>query len=303
MKIALIVPTLNAGEYWDKWIDSVTCQSLKPLYVQVIDSCSSDETVNKSIKAGFNVKTISRREFNHGATRQSAVDELKQFDILIFLTQDAILKNLSSLEEIIKPFSNDDRIGVTYGRQLPRSGAGLIESHARYFNYSDVSEVRSFKDSASLGIKAAFTSNSFAAYRKTALLEVGGFPFNTIVSEDMFVAAKMLEKNWKIAYCADAQVYHSHCYTVFQEFQRYFDIGVFNARERWLRQEFGEAESEGYRFVLSEFKFLLKNNSLLIPLALLRTIFKFLGYKLGLSECRIPVPVKRALSMQKTYWK
>jgi len=73
MKIALIVPTLNAGEYWDKWIDSVTCQSLKPLYVQVIDSCSSDETVNKSIKAGFNVKTISRREFNHGATRQSAV--------------------------------------------------------------------------------------------------------------------------------------------------------------------------------------------------------------------------------------
>jgi len=303
MKVALIVPTLNAGELWDKWIDAILCQSLESVYVQVIDSCSLDETVNKSIIAGFNIKQIPVKEFNHGATRQLAADELMNYDILIFLTQDAILADSVALENVIKPFLKDEKIGIAYGRQLPRPGAGFIESHARYFNYSEISEVRTISDKRSMGIKAVFTSNSFAAYRKSALLDVGGFPSNTIVSEDMYVAANMLENNWKVAYCADAQVYHSHNYSMFQELQRYFDIGVFNARESWIRQQFGNAESEGYRFILSEFKFLLKRNFLLIPYAILRTIFKFIGYKLGVNEHLIPVSVKRALSMQKAYWK
>lgn len=297
------MPTFNAGSVWLNWIDALEKTGMAKNNVYIVDSGSTDGTVKQSINAGFNIKQISKKIFNHGATRQSAVDEVLNFDIFIFLTQDAVLADSFALDEIIKPFSNDASVGVAYGRQLPRPSAGLIESHARYFNYSEISEIRTLKDKSSLGIKVAFTSNSFAAYRKTALLDVGGFPSNTIVSEDMFVAAKMLEKNWKIAYCANAQVYHSHGYVMFQEFQRYFDIGVFNARESWLRQQFGGAESEGYRFVISEFKFLLKHDFRLIPLACLRTVFKILGYKLGLVEHRLSVPIKRFLSMQKTYWK
>ena len=84
-------------------------------------------------------------------------------------------------------------------------------------------------------MKTAFNSNSFAAYRRKALKDVGGFPINTILSEDMYVTAKMLLKNWSVAYCADAKVYHSHNYTIWQEFKRYFDIGVFHAKEAWIR--------------------------------------------------------------------
>ena len=43
-------------------------------------------------------------------------------------------------------------------------------------------------------MKTAFNSNSFAAYRRKALKDVGGFPINTILSEDMYVTAKMLLK-------------------------------------------------------------------------------------------------------------
>lgn len=43
----------------------------------------------------------------------------------------------------------------------------------------------------------------------------------------MFMAARMIQAGYKIAYCAEASVRHSHNYTPKQEFQRYFDTGYF----------------------------------------------------------------------------
>jgi len=302
MKYSVVIPTLNSGDLWLDWIDAVKAQSIQPETVLVIDSSSDDSTVSISEANGFNVKVISRSEFNHGATRQLGVDTLKDAEVIVFLTQDAILANPDALKNIISAF-NDPKVGVAYGRQLPRLEAGLIESHARNFNYSSKSRIKSFADRHKLGLKTPFVSNSFAAYRRSALIDAGGFPCNTIVSEDMYVAAKALKKNWLVAYCADSLVYHSHDYSMFQEFQRYFDIGVFNARESWIRQSFGGAESEGGRFVSSELHYLLKNSPILIPQAMFRTLLKLLGYRLGLSESLIPHKFKRVLSMQKSYWK
>jgi rhamnosyltransferase len=185
---------------------------------------------------------------------------------------------------------------------LPRKSAGPIEAHARLFNYPPESLLKSSADIPSLGIKAAFISNSFAAYRCSALREVHGFPMNTIVSEDTYVAAMMIEAGWKIKYCADAAVYHSHNYTMTQEFQRYFDLGVFHSREPWIRGRFGHAEGEGRKFVLSKLTFLRKKNKWLIPSALLRTVIKYLGFRLGFCEAYLPIKLKVWLSMQKNYW-
>lgn len=109
-------------------------------------------------------------------------------------------------------------------------------------------------------MKTAFISNSFAAYRKQAIQEVGGFPTHTILCEDMFVAARMLLNGWKVAYVSDACVYYSHNYTILQEFKRYFDIGVFHAREKWIRDSFGQAEGSGIAFVKMEIKAILKKS-------------------------------------------
>ncbi|BCR05178.1 hypothetical protein DESUT3_22470 [Desulfuromonas versatilis] len=116
------------------------------------------------------------------------------------------------------------------------------------------------------------------------------------------MAAKMILAGWKIAYCAEAQVYHSHNYNFRQEFQRYFDIGVFHAREPWVRERFGGAEGEGLRFLKSEMKYLAAKAPWLIPSALIRTPIRYLGFRAGLAEKLLPVAVKRRLSMQKAFW-
>jgi rhamnosyltransferase len=301
MKVALIVPTLNAGHIWKEWLDALSHQTCRGDIELVIDSDSTDDTVQLAEAAGFVAHRIRRKDFNHGATRQFGVHLAPDADVLVFLTQDAILAYPNSMELIVNCF-RDVQVGAAYGRQLPRKVANPIEAHSRLFNYPDHSQVKSFEDRKKFGIKTAFISNSFAAYRRAALEEIGGFPAQVIFGEDTYVAAKILMKGWKVAYCADAQVYHSHDYTLLQEFRRYFDVGVFHAREPWLQAEFGSAGGEGLRYVASEVNFLVKSNFLLIPSALMRNGFKLLGYRLGKHERFLPNALKRQLSMHNTYW-
>ena len=174
-----------------------------------------------------------------------------------------------------------------YGRQLPFNDA----RHCRpSFLQLSPSRELNVEDKKSLGIKAPFMSNSFAAYKRSALEKVGwfagrgpcGFKKRIIMGEDTCAGAKLLMAGYKIAYVADALVYHFHNYTAFEEFKRYFDIGVFHRLENWLLKEFGSAEGEGLRYLKSELQYLIINRLVyLIPESFFRIGLKYLGYKTG----------------------
>ena len=302
MKVAVIVPTLNAGSLWLDWISALLATGFDVTDVYVVDSGSSDNTVMLAQEAGFHVKPIDTESFNHGATRQDAVASLTGVDIVIFLTQDAILCGLDSLHELLSPF-DDPKVAAVCGRQLPRPTAGAVERHARLFNYRGKSSINSMADSGRRGLKAAFLSNSFAAYSVSALTEIGGFPADVIFGEDMYVATKMLMAGYKTAYAADACVYHSHSYSFGQEMQRYFDMGVFHAREPWIRQALGGAEGEGLKFVISEYRYLLKHAVWRVPEGMLRALLRYTGFRMGLLERKMPLWLKRLLAMNKGYFR
>ena len=302
MKFLLCIPTYNAGNLWNKWIEAYQFQSMTANQVIVIDSSSSDDTVELAKDAMFSVFSIPQSEFNHGGTRNQAVRFAEGFaDVVVFMTQDAILASPDSLANLLAPFV-DPEVAAVCGRQLPHHEATLLAAHARYFNYPPESSLRTLADIPALGIKTAFMSNSFAAYRLSVFEELGGFPDNTILAEDMYLTAKMILSGYKVAYCAEATVFHSHNYTLKQEFQRYFDTGVFQQEQKWIQQKFGKAASEGKKFVLSELKFLSIRSPLSIPKAILSTFSKWLGFKLGYYYYRLPYKWCKAFSMHKGYW-
>jgi rhamnosyltransferase len=300
--ISVIIPTLNASKYIGVLLESLKGQTRVPDEIIVIDSSSEDDTRRIAKSFDAEVIVIKRKDFNHGGTRNLGVHHTSS-EIVVFLTQDALPADEYAIENLIKPFYDNKDTVAAYGRQLPRQGANPIEAYARLFNYPPTSLLKSSTDISKLGIRTAFLSNAFAAYRRSTLLSIGGFPSNTIVNEDTHVTAKMLLEGWKIAYCADAKVYHSHNYSFLEEFQRYFDIGVFHAREPWIRQRFGQAEPEGIKYVRSELKYLLDNDFRLIPSALLRTAIKLTAYRLGFIEQKIPVWLKVFCSMNKQHWR
>jgi len=301
LKMVLVIPTLNAAFSWPRWLEALQTQTLKPDFLLVIDSASTDQTPQLAAQAGFMVHSIRREDFNHGTTRQLGVTLVPEAELLLYMTQDAILANPQALEKLVAAFANPE-VGVAYGRQLPHTDAQPIGRHARLFNYPAHSEVRSKSDIPTRGFKTAFSSDSFACYRRTALEQVGGFPDKTIFGEDSLVAAKMLLAGWKVAYVAEAQVYHSHDYSLAQEFRRYFDVGVFHARTSWLLRAFGGAEGEGLKFLRSEMVYLWNHAPGLIPSALLRTLLKYLAYRLGRLEAHLPVNLKLKLTLNKAFF-
>lgn len=300
MRIACIIPTYNGRADLQRLLDSLENQTAR-FDRFVVDSSSKDGTQELALERVGNVTVIPSVEFNHGGTRQRMVDQHAGYDVYVFLTQDACLADAQAIARIVEPFA-DPKVGAVCGRQLPHLDATPPAQHARCFNYPDVVQVKTMADVPRLGIKAAFMSNSFAAYRGEALNAVGGFPVHVIFAEDMYAVAKMLLAGWKVAYAGNAQCRHSHNYTIVEEFERYFDMGVFHAREPWIRQNFGGAGGEGMRYVKSELKFLGLGRFYLWPGAVVRNAVKLFGYKLGQQEARLPIGLKRRLGMYKRYW-
>lgn len=301
MNTSILIPTLNAGKRWLELLISIENQSVVFKKKTIIDSGSIDDTVILAKQHGFSIIKIKQEKFDHGYARQILADANTESDILIYLTQDCILADKSSIKNLLSAFS-DPKVAIAYGRQLPRVSAKLLEQHARFFNYPALSKVKTIADKNIMGIKTASCSNSFAAYRKAAFDSVGGFPLKSIFGEDVIVGGKLLITGWKIAYVAEATVYHSHNYSPVEEFKRFFDIGVFHKTNKWLLQEFGKADGEGFKYVKSELKTVFKNNILLLPKMVLSTIGKFFGYKLGLNYQRLPNYLRRSFSMHKSYW-
>ncbi len=301
MRVAVIVPVRNGGEVWRRAAEAIRQQMRRPDRVLVVDSESSDGSDQVALRSGFELMRILARDFDHGGTRRLAAEQCADCDVLVYLTHDAVLADGAALGRLLQAF-DDPGVAVAYGRQLPRPGAGPIEAHARWFNYPPNSARRSLSDTARLGMKAAFSSDSFCAYRRSELEAVGNFPARAIGSEDMVVAARVLQHGMAVAYVADACVFHSHGYTALQELRRYFDIGVLHAQESWLLRELGPPEGEGLRFVLSEARYLFRRAPWLLPVAALRTVGKLVGYRLGRRHAGLSLAWRRRLSMHRGFW-
>lgn len=298
----IIIPVRNGGARWREAAAALRGAVADPALVAVVDSGSSDGSDQVAVDSGFEVERIDPRTFNHGRTRQMAVDRFCEGrELAVFLTHDAVIEGRESLVELLAAF-RDPQVGVAYGRQVPHRQAGPFEAHMVLFNYGTVSETRSLADAPRLGIKAAYTSNSFGAYRLSALRACGGFPSHLILGEDTCVAVKMLLAGWKVRYCAQARVRHSHAYTIVQEAQRYFDFGVLHSQLPELMQNFGAAEGEGARFVRSELRYMAAHAPHLLPAVLIRNSVKYAGYRLGRIFTRLPRRVCRRLSMTKVFW-
>ncbi|MBF9814641.1 glycosyltransferase family 2 protein [Klebsiella aerogenes] len=302
MKYFIAIPTYNGGGLWHQTIKNITQYSPADVFVHVIDSSSKDDTASLASEAGFDVLTIAGDDFNHGGTRNLAVKEyIDDYDVIIFLTQDAIPES-GFIEEIISVFEDED-VASAYGRQLPHLNANPIARHARNFNYPTKGYVADKTSIAKMGLKTVFMSNSFSAYRLSVFKKLGGFPSDTILCEDMFYTAKAVMAGYKNVYAANAKVRHSHNYTPIEEFKRYFDIGVFHKDQPWIRDNFGGAGGEGTKFIISELKFLIANGISWLPLAMINNFMKIVGYKLGQNYKKLPKVIIKKCSMHKRFWK
>ena len=297
----MIIPTYNGADTLRELFAVLYYQSVKPFEILVTDSSSTDESVEICREYGARVTVIPQGEFDHGGTRTELAREATG-DILVFFTQDAIPTTRDCIEQLIEPFA-DPEVACSYGRQLPLKSATFAAAHLRRFNYPSDSVVKSYEDRKRLGIETMFCSNSCAAYRKAYLAEVGYFKNGLIFGEDTCSVGRLLQSGYKVAYVAEAAVYHSHNYDLIQEFNRSFDIGVLHITEQELFKDFGKAEKRGFTYIRSAFKALKaeKKYSEMVDFCI-RAVMKYTGYGLGKNYRKLPARLRPVFSMHSSWW-
>ena len=243
---------------------------------------------------------VTKQEFDHGGTRDQGI-RMSSADVVICLTQDAMPADAHLVEELLKPFANPS-VWAAYGRQLPRENCREVEKYTRSFNYPEESSIKGKEDLPTLGIKTFFCSNVCAAWRRDKYEELGGFVKRTIFNEDMIYAGTIVKAGGRIAYCADAQVVHSHNYSALQQFHRNFDLAVSQTMHPEI---FGgiRSESEGIRLVKRSLSYCIKIGKPWLMLQVVtQSAGKLLGYKLGQRYERLPRKMILACTMNREFW-
>ena len=273
MSYIIIIPTYNGEKQGiEDLLISIKNQNMPPEKICIIDSSSTDNTVDICKKYGCDITIIDKKDFNHGLTRQKALDNNKNYDYAIFMTQDILLYDENTCATLLSSFEIDD-VSAAYGRQLVNDNSSFIEKVSRHFNYGETSILKSKEDIAKYGLSTAFFSDSFAAYKIADMLSISGFP-KTDFAEDMLIAAKLILHGKKVYYNAEAKVYHSHPYSLRAEFERGKSIGKMHKENKWLIDTFGKAEKKGQELLktLTPFKKLLY---------IFQALPKYIGYKIS----------------------
>jgi rhamnosyltransferase len=297
-RVGVIFITHNARRHLPHCLGPVMAARLADR-VLVVNSSSTDGTVEAATEMGAEVLVIPRKEFNHGATRELARKRVGT-EVVVMMTPDAYPTSPDFLRTLIRPIQ-DGQAAAAYARQIPHDGADFLERFPREFNYPAKSQIRGLEDLKQFGSYLFFCSNSCAAWSNDALDSIGGFP-TVLTNEDTFAAARLLSKGHRVAYVAESVVRHSHRYSLLQEFQRYVDTGY--ARELFGAKEMLDQRDEGHgkKFAGALLARLRRERPTLLPYAMAQLLLKYIGYRLGRVAVHLPVDFMRRLSTQDYYW-
>lgn len=259
-KISIIIPTLNCEQTIVDLLNALKKQTVAPDEIIVIDSDSTDKTVELAKNNGAKVISIKQSEFNHGGSRNFAAKNAKG-KYIVYMTQDAFPYDDYTIEKLLSSFDLDDDIVASYARQIAYHNSNEREKLIRLFNYPPFSLTKSSTSIESLGIKTYFFSDVCAMYEKEYFFKLNGFESQLNTNEDMLMAARIIADGKKIRYEAEAKVFHSHNSTLKEIYKRNFAIGQFLAK---YKNEFqnSNANSEGVKMLKSISKQLLNKGEI-----------------------------------------
>lgn len=232
MNIDIICPLYNA----EKDIENLHKSLLKQKNVEInkiryVLTEGKDNTEKILKDLNINYKKIKKEEFSHSLTREKEAFE-SDADIIVFITQDVKIMRDDWLYYLTKDII-DGQVDACYSRQLCDNNT--IEKYTRESNYPENSRIVSKEDIEKLGLKTFFFSDASSAIKRETFVNLNGYDNkNLIISEDMYIAYKLITNGYKIKYCADSEVVHSHVFTLKQYYDRYKDTGRFFKENSYL---------------------------------------------------------------------
>lgn len=230
--IDIVCPLYNAEEYIEDLYKSLLIQkdvNVGKILFLLTESKDNSEQLLKINKCNYEI--IKKSEFSHSLTREKAAMK-SNADIVCFITQDVVIKDDKWLYNLTKNILKGN-CAAAYSRQITKYNN--IEKYTRERNYPDYSFMRSKNDIEKYGLRTFFFSDAASAVDLKAFKKVKGYDSKKLtISEDMYLAYKLITNGYKISYESDSIVYHSHNFTLKQIYDRYKLTGMFFKENSYL---------------------------------------------------------------------
>ncbi len=302
--ISVVIPVKDGGLDLVRCLEAIARQQVEEeVEVVIVDSGSSDGSVERARRLGARVHEIPPQEFTHGGTRNLGA-ELAAGDVVVFTSQDAYAADENWLAALVAPLRERADVAGVYGRQLPHASAIPSERYFLDFLYGPKPRTQRLTGPDRLSFEATLFSNVNSAVPR-AVLERYPLAADVIMSEDQEWSRRVLEAGLVIVYEPRAAVRHSHAYTIAGAFRRFFDSGV-SADRAYVSESPASRialRQAGARYARGEIKWLWRTGRRRwLPYAAVYESAKFAGLQLGLRHNLLPVAVKRRLSGLHAHW-
>lgn len=215
IRISVFIPVKNGVGWIEQCLQGIMQQTLFHLTeIVIVDSGSTDNTLQVLKDYPVRVYSIPPQQFNHGTTRNLAL-EYCSGDYIVMTVQDAKPFSNTWLEELLSGFSAGENIAGVCGTQVvphdidknpvdwyrPQS-AGKIQTY--HFDDAQQFDALSSTDKK----RVCSWDDVTAMYDKTIL---AAFPFEaTVYGEDAIWAKTVIRKGYTLVYNPNAKVYHYH---------------------------------------------------------------------------------------------
>lgn len=219
-KVSVIIPTLNAGDIFEVTLKQILNQkNIKNLEIIIIDSGSSDKTLEIAKTYQCKIITINKESFSHPIARNKAAKEANG-KYLLFTVQDAFLSHQNTLSSMIN-FLEANNLAAISGRQIPRFDTDYFSSWQLKI-YSDMLSPQNkdrifqcsredFNKLSNIQKRQITSLDDTCLLHKTILFnKIGTYDEKLSYGEDLAIGKKYLENNYKIAYLYSTGVIHSH---------------------------------------------------------------------------------------------
>jgi glycosyltransferase involved in cell wall biosynthesis len=252
--VTVAIPVLNGAEYLEEVLSAVRVQDLEDEFeVLVVDSGSTDGSLEIAERHGARVHQIPKSEFSHGGTRNLMM-ELARGERVAFLTQDATPADECWLAALLEGFEQADDVAAVFGPHVAREDASHVikaEMRRHFANWGAGVEIEVQRlDRSPEGLatyraepgRLTFLSSVNFMLARSAWERV---PFRPVpYAEDQLLGRELIEAGFAKVFHPRAVVLHSHHFPPRRFLRRYFD------EYRGLREVLGHREPARPRHIV-----------------------------------------------------
>lgn len=199
--ISIVIRTLNEGKWLTHLLEGISCQDVGNLTkeVVIVDSGSTDETLEVAARYGCRIVEISKTIFTFGRSLNYGCVAAKG-KWLVFISGHCIPASDRWLAELVAPL-REGTCSYTYGRQIGREPLTKFSETQLFEKY--------FPQTSAVPQDSFFCNNANSALTKEVWEE---YQFDEELTglEDMELAKRLYLDGHKIGYVAEAAVEHIH---------------------------------------------------------------------------------------------